>query len=617
MSEPIGDKNYIENLLNALSVPDALGTFSNIDKCIGQLLDCSSEDFLTLNNHFKNYHKESKVISQNVSNIIQILTDKKINESFGDIKKFCDSFSNLTNLFSQNIELLDVEIKKSINKLEHLKITYNNYKQNLGSIKILLANIITEEISGQNEQLKNKKADVEEKIESIKSHILSTDDLIEGYTNIAQESYLLLSKVKTENYQQLQKLNDNIEISFNLFNKKYTEASLLFPALQQITEKNSTNIAKIVTNLQYHDIIRQKIEHIQKTHKDIIEDLSSYNNDDQSQALLHNKAKTFLKIRDVAGLQAAQLLHANKQYQMAIEEIGNNLEEIGNEMIIISCNCDNLVGKSTQTKDFYLNNIVELLNSALKYNNKLSDVINTIKDKTELLSVKNEMYINEYNEITLDKEAIKTILYEISNIIESQPSFTNERLTNNQLKSLVKETDSHEKHIGEIHNELTTKVEIMVNPKNSFSAEKNILNNLNELSSTIPNLIELVKQSIQNIDELLYSNSSISINVSDNIKNSLKKIKYYDLFEKTCEKIVEDLNSVNLKLNYGTTEGDPSRSENLKHLKDRYTMESEHLIHDQLTKSFNNKDLNQEKTDESTNLTNENSEADDDNLELF
>ena len=364
MSEPIGDKNYIENLLNALSVPDALVTFSNIDKCIGQLLDCSSEDFLTLNNHFKNYHKESKVISQNVSNIIQILTDKKINESFGDIKKFCDSFSNLTNLFSQNIELLDVEIKKSINKLEHLKITYNNYKQNLGSIKILLANIITEEVSGQNEQLKNKKADVEEKIESIKNHILSTDDLIEGYTNIAQESYLLLSKIKTENYQQLQKLNDNIEISFNLFNKKYTEASLLFPALQQITEKNSTNIAKIVTNLQYHDIIRQKIEHIQKTHKDIIEDLSSYDNDNQSQTLLHNKAKTFLKIRDVAGLQAAQLLHANKQYQMAIEEIGNNLEEIGNEMIIISCNCDNLVGKSTQTKDFYLTNIVELLNSA-------------------------------------------------------------------------------------------------------------------------------------------------------------------------------------------------------------------------------------------------------------
>ena len=223
------------------------------------------------------------------------------------------------------------------------------------------------------------------------------------------------------------------------------------------------------------------------------------------------------------------------------------------------------------------------------------------------------MYINEYNEITLDKEAIKTILYEISNIIESQPSFTNERRTNNQLKSLVKETDSHEKHIGEIHNELTTKVEIMVNPKNSFSAEKNILKNLNELSSTIPNLIELVKQSIQNIDELLYSNSSISINVSDNIKNSLKKIKYYDLFEKTCEKIVEDLNSVNLKLNYGTTDGDPSRSENLKHLKDRYTMESEHIIHDQLTKNFNNK----ENSDPLTDLSNENSEVDDDNLELF
>jgi len=617
MSDPIGNKKYIENLLKALSVPDALVTFSNIDKWIGQLLDCSSEDFLTLNNHFKNYHKESKVISKNVANIIQILTDNNINESFGNIKKFCDSFNSLTNTFSQSVELLDVEIKKSINKLEHLKITYNNYKQNLASIKILLVNIVTEEVSVENELLKNKKNDVESKIESIKNYILSTDNLIDGYTAIAQESYILLSKIKTENYQQLQKLNDNIEISFSLFNKKYTEASLLFPALQQITEKNSTNIAKIVTNLQYHDIIRQKIEHIQKTHKDIIEDLSSYNNDDLSQALLHNKAKTFLKIRDVAGLQAAQLLHANKQYQMAIEEIGANLEEIGNEMITISSNCDNLVGKSTQTKDFYLNNIVELLNSALKYNNKLSDVISTIKDKTELLSIKNEMYINEYNEITLDKEAIKTILYEISDIIELKPSLINEKRTISQLKSLLNETDRIEKHIGEIHNELTTKVELMVNPQNSFSAEKNILNNLNELSSSIPSLIDLLKKSIQDIDELLYSNSTISINVSDNIRNSLKKIKYYDMFEKTCGQIIEDLNSVNLKLNYGTTEGDPSRLENLKHLKDRYTMASEHQIHDQLTNSFNSNDANKKETDQLIDLDNQKSEAEDDNLELF
>ena len=78
--------------------------------------------------------------------------------------------------------------------------------------------------------------------------------------------------------------------------------------------------------------------------------------------------------------------------------------------------------------------------------------------------------------------------------------------------------------------------------------ETNILESLNEFSATIPGLIELLKESIQQIDEHLYFNTSTSLNVSDNIKNSLKKIKYYDLFEKACDKTIEELNSINLKL---------------------------------------------------------------------
>ena len=471
MSNIPGDKNYIENLLKALTVSEAINTFSVIDQKIVQLLECSTDDFLSLNDHFKSYHKESKNIAQNASNIIKIITNSTISDSFANLKKFGDSYDELTKIFSHHVEFLDVEIKKTANKFENLKIFYNNYRQNLHSIKVLLANLNLDGSAPDEENYtKEKSSEIVDIIEKIKTLVNSSDNIIEQFVNISSESFLLLSNIKKENYEQLQKLNDNIEISFELFKKKYTEATALFPALKELTDKNAANIAVIITNLQYHDIIMQKIEHIHRTHKDITADLKNYNDKDQSLTLLHNKAKTFLKIRDVAGLQTAQLIHANKQYQMAIEEISLNLEDIGNEMISISCMCENLVGKLSQTKEFYLNNIVENLNSAHNYNNKLADFISNIKQHTQALSDKNNDFTKVFTEICTQKELIRKNILEITKSVDKEPGKSIKTLA--QLNALLNETDLIEEHIKEVHRELNQKVEQIVNNKDNFLAKQ-------------------------------------------------------------------------------------------------------------------------------------------------
>ena len=616
MSNIPGDKNYIENLLKALTVSEAINTFSVIDQKIVQLLECSTDDFLSLNDHFKSYHKESKNIAQNASNIIKIITNSTISDSFANLKKFGDSYDELTKIFSHHVEFLDVEIKKTANKFENLKIFYNNYRQNLHSIKVLLANLNLDGSAPDEENYtKEKSSEIVDIIEKIKTLVNSSDNIIEQFVNISSESFLLLSNIKKENYEQLQKLNDNIEISFELFKKKYTEATALFPALKELTDKNAANIAVIITNLQYHDIIMQKIEHIHRTHKDITADLKNYNDKDQSLTLLHNKAKTFLKIRDVAGLQTAQLIHANKQYQMAIEEISLNLEDIGNEMISISCMCENLVGKSSQTKEFYLNNIVENLNSAHNYNNKLADFISNIKQHTQALSDKNNDFTKVFTEICTQKELIRKNILEITKSVDKEPGKSIKTLA--QLNALLNETDLIEEHIKEVHRELNQKVEQIVNNKDNFLAETIIIQTLNELKTAIPGLIEMLKESIREIDEYLYFNTSISLNVSDNIKNSLRKIKYYELFEKASDTIIEELNAINLKLNYGEVSENKNREDNLKHLKERYTMASEHIIHEHVSKITDNSQISDSAKNIISNLANQNSETDDDNLELF
>ncbi|NJO92890.1 MAG: hypothetical protein HC831_30900 [Chloroflexia bacterium] len=59
------------------------------------------------------------------------------------------------------------------------------------------------------------------------------------------------------------------------------------------------------------------MEHVQHTHKEIIDELNAFDFNDKSASLAEHTSK-FLQIRDIAGVQVAQLIHTNQEYQDAI-----------------------------------------------------------------------------------------------------------------------------------------------------------------------------------------------------------------------------------------------------------------------------------------------------------
>jgi hypothetical protein len=101
------------------------------------------------------------------------------------------------------------------------------------------------------------------------------------------------------------------------------------------SEKNVTvqaqeslrNISAIVTKLQFHDIIRQQLEHIQQTNDCIIEELLSV-----SRQHVRTHARETYKylslVPDIARLHVAQLTHTNKEYQEAFADIKASLQSI-------------------------------------------------------------------------------------------------------------------------------------------------------------------------------------------------------------------------------------------------------------------------------------------------
>jgi hypothetical protein len=121
-------------------------------------------------------------------------------------------------------------------------------------------------------------------------------------------------------------------------------------------------------------------------------------------------------------------------------------------------------------------------------------------------------------------------------------------------------------------------------------------------------LIENLNETNDSIYRIIGENQMLSKKISSDIKTSIEQIKYYDFFDKVIEEIISKLNEIYLTLQNSNAGGDDKKMNHLDYLKSNYTMESEHIIHDSLTKDseLDIFSLDSTSTDE-----------EDDNLELF
>ena len=88
------------------------------------------------------------------------------------------------------------------------------------------------------------------------------------------------------------------------------------------------------------------------------------------------------------------------------------------------------------------------------------------------------------------------------------------------------------------------------------------------------------------------SNINMIENIGNEIKQSVESIKYYEFFDKSIEKIIVQLQSINEILRI--TDKDIKINEiNLKEIKEKYTMKSEHEIHENIvSKNFDKNKIN-------------------------
>lgn len=598
------------NILATLSVKDISSIFFRIDEQIIELHNCSSEDFLGLNADFKKYYKQSKVISENANEIFKSLTEGGSGALFRELQNLYKDIKNAQDHFVNQLGSSLVLINGIHNSLDLLFLPTKNLNQDLMTLKFLLTNLklSSSYYDGKNTINSDKFiTDYGSIINDLKQCSHDNENNISNLLEEVSKGIMVIDSILKRTQTDLDLILNNIHYGIILFAEKYEETNRQIPELTQKTERSSQSIADIVTNLQFQDIIRQKIEHIQETHKGILDELERFGETiDRSDT--EKQTKLLLKIRDIAGLQAAILVKANKEYQLAIEKITDEFLAIGNDMTGISVLCKDISKTNENSEEFHLSDMLhKLQDSAVILTNFIeagSEYTVTIEKIG--VSINNTIKgISTYSELNKKLKSITaSISLNIPNDINSNDILTQFLNVNEDIQKFEEVIIENFKKVVKCEENLSIELCNFCNQTKNQKYFGQAVENMNVI-------LNQLKERSDRINLLLNENLDLSKSISTGVKESIKNIRYYDLFEKNIVDIIIELNKIYKKIK-GEYQDENERAENLKTVKDLYTMESEFIIHNKVVDTNEEIDLFT-KDDITKDIENTNS----DEVELF
>jgi hypothetical protein len=284
-------------------------------------------------------------------------------------------------------------------------------------------------------------------------------------------------------------------------------------------------------------------------------------------------------LRDIAGLQAAQLMHTNKEYQSAIQRISDRFLEIGENMTLVSKECAEYTSFDSEKQKIFFNSLKNNLSQArdqirlfCEFN---ANFRRNVDEIIGLIDQINERYSN-----------IKPLIDELEDRLKKRAEEENSRQTGGNMVAQMVQVGEDLKGNKEIIQDIFKDFEQHRNDLN-----KNVIKKIsreeedrcNELPHKIDNYLNRLNEMEEELVGKLKKNNELSDKIFREIQNSVNGIQYYEYFEQVIGEIIEELNTLNFNLKVNSEDEIDDKSENLKRLKEYYTMNTEFVIHDQIT----------------------------------
>ncbi len=575
---PSGQKanlNVLEQVLEA---------FFSIDQKIEELHKCSSDDFLSLNRTLKNNYKKANYITTNVCDAFDRLGPDK---NLQYLRRLKDCFNTL----EQEAVALQMEINNHLLTLEKIQANFSlifvpikNFGQNLSSLRLLLSNIkLTNNLYDRS--LRNFSADESFRIDGVISKVKDSCPVFEENIYCIQnhlkglhnDLQVMGIELISDILKKIESIRADIEII-----EKHSYEVLREKDIADNTARNfNSNMGSIITNLQYHDIIRQKMLHIQQTHRLIIDELNQ-KTETGSASFQESSNPFYLQIPQIVEIQSAQLLHTNKEYQKAIDQISQKMTNISQDIASIARVFRAMIVLQHNGRSVVREDISDAFGSLLKEKRECMEKYKTFFEDVNLVQKIITNLFEKFRDLEMMEHSIEQkIIDKISfgNLLACEEVETATQAQ--QIMKLYADNHFEKNKLRTLFTNTNNLLKDMVKSNQSYAYDRRGMEKINKALDEAEESFVSIMESFLFIDSIQQEVLEKSTEISHDCNEVIESVQYYSFFDKTVDNLILKFEKINtlLKKTGHQYFNESEQKAGLDRIEKYYTMKSERIIH--------------------------------------
>ena len=559
-------------------------TLKEVDRKLENLLRSSEMEFLAIGNKLQKYSKQARLISDTAHQSADYFAGEEVKGAMEELLDILDriqryvEFGNsrtderkevLLNAFQQIVNLHEPlsDFKRMVKKLNVLGVTTNIENARLPSGQGTFHNL-AESVNSLSKHIEMKSVEIETRSRQIEM--------------MGNDQFGTIQDLESERARQASSSIQSIQSCLSNVSDKQVSFKEVIERVSLDTAEIAQKIGDVVHSVQFHDITRQMIEHVQTAVRKQLENLEKLpKNGSASPENRPQSEDNILQLNDICALQSAQLKKAKEDIVQAMDTIRTSLTTIIGNVADVS----DEIGRVNSTADtgnkicmddmknnirFVTSSIHTFVDSNVQLNQTLKNVFDVIQEMGG--------YADDIRVIGADIEL--TALNGLISAARLGHEGAALSVLADAIQKLSGESRDKVMAISDILKQIVFLTKDIVTEKNiEESAESAIMmvveieSELNMLMNNLSDINDKVKQKISHVQAISAEFAGdVSVLIDDLSVDSV----YQSVLTETMtllESITEDFRK------YGFVEVGISSIEELNVLSGNYTMQQERDVH--------------------------------------
>jgi len=544
-----------------------------------RLADSTEEEFLSVGTRLQDYTQRAREISEMARSAADLMAGDEITAAMEGLQGILERMDQCLNGSPRRSSGGTGILHEIHDMIESARETLPSFRKIVKTLRTL--GVSTRIESARLNNVDNSFYTLADDVEELSSLIdQKAADIISGLgalSTLVGQTLANIFEIDDRRKKHSTAVVENAMAGLTALREKHRMSS---EAARRISEESGTisrGISEIVASMQFSDIVRQKLQHVQEAFNDLVSGISMSMSGTGREEL--NSDITAVHVRDVCELQAGHLVSAKNELVNAVENIISSLETVVSSVHEMCSEAHRLAGMADSDDESFLagmessiKTITTSLAESARADRELAEALRSVTGTMDSLA----MFVKD-----IEKIGAEIKLIALNARIRAARTGDDGAALGVLAESIHRlSEDSHTRTtaVSEILKQITAasaELEGRTEPATGGDGcrPEDTVENMERLTESLRQVNDRIAAMLQRIDE---SGSMLA----EDIGRITGEINTHRVAQEELERIVSATEKVvqeTLMLAPGTP--DENREERLRKMEDRYTMQSERNIH--------------------------------------